>query len=236
MPKGTIKKIDVNKLIFMSVLKKRGYSIRKICSLYDNNHQNLCSDRTLRRSLDSGKIRFKYVDEIAKIIDVDPRYLTGEIETINPKLSRLKNTNIPFYLSLINEYPYSRKKLDELKQTAIKDHITNLLSLFDFSYNQFEALDFETQYNFQHELFEAMIPVLARYFKKDGYGNTERPALNTLLYELECYYENECELRHADTIVRQNFIQSPPQNYSVEEIKCMSREELRDLNMLLQWS
>lgn len=234
MPKAEVKKIVVNKKLFLAVINAKGYSIRKLCELYLDD-SDMCSDRTLRRSLDSGKIRAKYIDAIAKIIDVDPRYLTGEIRNIDPKLKRVDKITVSYYISLISHYPYSRKELDELQHIAIKDHLTNVLSLFDFSYKQFETMDFETQFNFQHELFESIVPVLAKYFKEDGYGNKERPALDTLILSLENYYETECELQYADTTLREKFVQSPPDGYTSTQIKKMSRDQLLDLDLYLQW-
>lgn len=231
MPKGEVKKISVNKNYFMAVLKAKHYSIRKMSDL----HGEICSDRTLRRSLNSGKIQYKYIDEIAKLLDVDPRYLTGEIVRIDSNMSRVENVSLQYYLSQMDSYPYSRKELDELQKTAIREHLTNLLSLFDFSYKQFELMDFETQYNFQHELFDAIIPILAKYFKEDGYGNKERPALDTLVMDLESYYDNEYQLQYADTILRKNFIQNPPHSYTAKKIQTMTREEILDLDMYLQW-
>lgn len=231
MPKGEIEKIYVNKECFIAVLNAKGYSIRK----FSAEHGEICSDRTIRRALNANKMQFHYIDEIAQLIDVDPRFLTGEIMHIDPKLSRIKNIPMNYYISQIDMYPYSRKELDDLQQTAIKDHLTNLLSLFDFSYKQFEELNFDTQYNFQHELFDAMIPVLSKYFKEDGYGNKECPALVTLVLSLESYYENECELIYADTTLREKFSATPPEGYTTADIQSMSRESLRDLDMELQW-
>lgn len=231
MPKGEIAKIPVNKEIFIAVLNAKGYSIRK----FSEEHGEICSDRTLRRALNAHQIQNKYVDDIAKLLDVDPRFLTGEISRIDPKMSRVKNIPMQYYLAQINNYPYSRKELDDLQKTAIEDHLKNILSLFEFSYDQFENLEFEKQYNFQHDLFESIANVLAKYFKEDGYGNKERPALDTLILSLEGYYEDECELRCADTIIREKFIQSPPKGYTADKIRTMTREEILDLDMYLQW-
>lgn len=230
MPKGEVDKISVNKEIFRAVLNAKGYSIRKLSDEHD-----ICSDRTLRRALNARQIRAKYIDGIAKLLDVDSRFLTGEIARNDPKMSRVKNIPLNYYLAQIDNYPYSRKELDDLQMTAIEDHLKSILSLFDFSYKQFEALDFETQYNFQHDLFDSMANVLAKYFKEDGYGNKERPALDTLILSLEGYYEDECLLRHADTTLREKFIQSPPEGYTADKLRTMTREEILDLDMYLQW-
>ncbi len=231
MPKGKIKKINVNEKIFKAVLKEKGYSIRKLCE----EHGEICSDRTLRRALKTNQIQFKYLDDIAKLLDVDSRFLTGEIIHVDSKF-RIKNISMPYYLAQIENYPYSRKELDDLRKTNIAEHLKSILSLFEFSYKQFENLDFDTQYHFQYDLFESIATVLDKYFFEDGYGNEERPALYTLILSLESYYEEETMLEHADTTLREKFIESPPSGYSIEKIKSMSREEIFNLDWGIQFN
>lgn len=73
MPRGKIKKSDVNKTIFMSIVYKCGSSIRKLGECEEINY----TERTIRRSLNEGKMAPRLLDQIAKHLNVDTRLLSG---------------------------------------------------------------------------------------------------------------------------------------------------------------
>ena len=75
MPKGIIYKIPVDKTVFMSIVKECGSSIIKLgeCEKID------CTERTICRSLNEGKMTPGFLDQIAKHLDVDSRLLSGEL-------------------------------------------------------------------------------------------------------------------------------------------------------------
>ena len=73
MPRGKVKMVDVNREVFDKVLDAKKSSIRKLAKIVT------CSDKTIRRELGKGGLRPQYVDEIAKVLNVDPRLLTGEL-------------------------------------------------------------------------------------------------------------------------------------------------------------
>lgn len=75
MPKGFVETDHVNKDVFMQVLKLKKTSIRRL----DEELSIECSDKTIRRSLNNGKMRRQYIEQIAKYLDVDSRLLTGEL-------------------------------------------------------------------------------------------------------------------------------------------------------------
>lgn len=75
MPKGTINKIQVDKPVFMTIVHECGSSIIKLgaCAAID------CTERTIRRSLNEGKMTPCFLDQIARYLDVDSRLLSGEL-------------------------------------------------------------------------------------------------------------------------------------------------------------
>ena len=87
----------------MSIVKECGSSIIKLgkCEKID------CTERTIRRSLNEGKMTPCFLDQIAKYLDVDPRLLSGELhkqaesyddnflKTIS--LAQLKAEKHPYY-------------------------------------------------------------------------------------------------------------------------------------------
>lgn len=75
MPKKPIFKIDVDKKIFMSIIKECNSSIIKLGECNEIN----CTERTIRRSLNEGKMTPTFLDEIAKHLNVDTRLLSGEL-------------------------------------------------------------------------------------------------------------------------------------------------------------
>ena len=176
MPRKPVYTIPINKAIFKEIIKRKGFNIRSL-----TDKLSICSERTLRRALDNGLIRPIYLNNIAQNLDVDPRFLSGEIFLNDPKY---KFYSLDYYYHELNKYPFSRKAFDESQNLDIKNHLSNIFSLFNISYKQFENLDFEKKYNLQHDLFETIPQILLKYFSEDAYGNKDMYGLYQLVSEL----------------------------------------------------
>lgn len=226
MPRNKIKKTTpINETIFKRIIKIKGYNIK---TLTDANPEDIiCSERTLRRALKSSdhQMRTCYLDAFAKKINVDPRYLSGEIYERS-----YSYVGIEYYCRDIDKYPYSRKEYDKICQQNIRFHLSSILSLFEISYEQFENLNFEEQYNLQHDLFESISGILSRYFKVDAFGSKEMYGLYKIIADLESYKEDYDMQQYADTTLREHFFQHPPMGYSVTQIKKMTANQLLDLD------
>ena len=153
--------------------------------------------------------------------------LTGYIYKYNSKYS---TRNINYYYRDIDKFPYSREAYDKIRQQDIKAHLSCIFALFEISYEQFERLDFETQYNLQHDLFKTISTILGRYFKVDALGNKEMYGLEQILIDLESCRETYYEHQYADTTLRERFSANPPDGYSRDDIKNMTQliEHLED--------
>lgn len=235
MPRGALKDtVSIDRDIFKKILKLKGYKMKDLSEIIQpSDPEYICSERTLSRSLNKGIIRSVYLNKIAKKINVDPRFLSGDIYKYNSKYS---THNINYYYRDIDKFPYSREAYDKIRQQDIKAHLSSMFALFEISYEQFESLDFETQYNLQHDLFEAISTILGRYFKVDALGNKEMYGLEQILIDLESYRESFYEHQYADTTLRERFSANPPDGYSRDDIKNMPPDELITLDMDIQWA
>ena len=235
MPRGDLKDtVSIDKAIFKKILKLKGYKMKNLYEIIQTlDSDYICSDRTLKRSLDNGTIRYVYLNKIAKKINVDPRFLSGYIYKYNSKYS---TRNINYYYRDIDKFPYSREAYDKIRQQDIKAHLSCIFALFEISYEQFERLDFETQYNLQHDLFKTISTILGRYFKVDALGNKEMYGLEQILIDLESCRETYYEHQYADTTLRERFSANPPDGYSRDDIKNMTPDELITLDMDIQWA
>lgn len=79
-----------------------------------------CTERTIRRTLneDNGKINPRYLSQIAKYLNIDPRLLTGgNIDMFSDSIPKT------IYLSqlTIENYSYFRKRKEELQSEPIKN-------------------------------------------------------------------------------------------------------------------
>ncbi len=175
MPKGKVATEPVNKEIFIRVLKLKGYSIRKLVDELD-----WCSDKTIRRSLNNGRMRPKYIIEIARYIDVDPGVLTGKRIKQIEALDRLP----------IEKYPFFKAEQEKLMTESINETLRRVLSLYNISLAQYECMEFEKQYTFQHDLLTAVLPVIYKHFDRDGFGDTEMLSCQEIIIDLENYREN----------------------------------------------
>lgn len=212
MPKGKTKKISISRNAFRKILKLKETSIKQLGETY-----GICSDKTIRRSLNQGEMNPVFLDEIAEFLDVHPKLFSSSIN-----IDRINHTTL-------KNYTYSTKTLEEARSLGIKEDLKVIFSLFDISYMQYDGLDYETQYNLQHGLFEAIYNVLGNYFSKDAYGNdgVSRHIINDLEFSRDDHYL----LEYANTVLRKKYISNPPAGYSKKAIAKMSEDELIDLDM-----
>ena len=109
MPKGKINKIPVDKAIFMTIVRECGSSIIKLGKLSEVE-ENACTERTIRRALNNGEMTPRFLNQIARFLDVDPRLLSGELH------KRANSYSDEFLRSLyiaqlkVENYPYYRKR------------------------------------------------------------------------------------------------------------------------------
>ena len=186
-------------------------------------------------------MRPELVKQIAIHLNIESSLLTGEMvkKAFTAKNQAFREMYLS-PLSHIEDFPYFREeqrdflriKQDGLFETGgMAETWKRLLSLFDVSYAQYEAFDFETQYNFEHDLFSAMIPIMRKYFKKNAYGEEDAWAFYRIIYDLENYKEYHDELEYADTTLRQYYIENPPKGLSKAQIKNMSSQEIIDFDI-----
>ncbi len=230
MPKEKKYKETIDKDIFIEVLKYKGISIRKLGDVKSID----CTERTIRRSLHDMRMTPIFLDQIAKYLDIDPRYLSGELHR---KARSVTNQVLKEqWLRRLNphNYPYFRKVQDDQRMRPIKELLESLFSLFDISYNQFESLEFEKQYDLQHEIFDSIIPIIKKYFIEDGYGQMGLPNLDKIVFDLENYRDDYYESLYADTTLREKFAENPPHGVTRKKILSMSPEELIRLDLYEQ--
>lgn len=232
MPKNVVKIKPVNKKVFHWIIKEKGSSIRKL----GNTEGIDCSEKTIRRELNTrGGLREQYLDQIARHLNVDSRLLSGEL--VKKAFSTTDNDMKNLYLSPlahIEDYPYFREEQDRLRMEHIDETLKRILSLFEVSFEQFKAKTFDEQYDFQHDLLSAMLPVMYKHFDRDGYGDTGRISFEAIIVSLKNYRDDYYEQKYADTVLREKFMQNPPEGYTANQIKKMSPDEIIGLDMYLQ--
>lgn len=227
MPKGTINKIQVDKPVFMTVVHECGSSIIKLgeCAAID------CTERTIRRSLNEGKMTPCFLDQIARYLDVDSRLLSGELHR---KADLYSNDMLrTLYLAhlKVGNYPYFKMRQADLNKQPMEDLLEQILALFDVSFSQYEAMDFEAQYLFQHDLLDSLVLVIRKHFNADAFGRKEMPNLEKIINDLENFREDHYLHIYAEDVLRKRFLETPPLGKTKADIYRMSAEELVDLDM-----
>lgn len=231
MPKGTIEKIDIDKTIFMSIIKQCKSSIIKLGECEEIE----CTERTIRRALNEGKMTPRFLDQIAKHLNVDSRLLSGELhkQACSYKDDLIKN--ICLAQLRVEKHPYYNQRKAELNKQPIEELLEQILSLFEISFSQFEKMDFESQYALQHDLFDALIPVIRKHFEVDAYGQKDMPNLIKIIVDLESYRDNHYEKLYAEEVLREKYLKKPPKGKTKADIRRMSADALIDLDMEEQW-
>ena len=234
MPKGTINKIQVDKPVFMTIVHECGSSIIKLgaCAAID------CTERTIRRSLNEGKMTPCFLDQIARYLNVDSRLLSGELH----RKADLYGNDIlrSLYLAHLKagNYPYFKKIQADLNKQPMGELLEQILALFEVSFSQYEVMDFEAQYLFQHDLLDSLVPVIRKHFNADAYGRKEMPNLEKVISDLENFREDHSLRIYAEDVLRKRYLENPPRGKSKVDICRMSAEELIDLDMdpcLVKW-
>lgn len=227
MPKGTIYKIQVDKPVFRAIVRECGSSIIKLgaCEAID------CTERTIRRSLNEGKMTPCFLDQIARYLDVDPRLLSGELH----RKADLYNNDLLRSLYLahlrVGNYPYFRKRQTDLNKQPMGELLEQILALFEISFSQYESMDFEAQYLLQHDLLDSLVSVIRKHFTADAYGRKEMPDLEKVINDLENFREDHYLHIYADEVLRKRFLENLPRGKTKAEIYRMSAEELIGLDM-----
>lgn len=186
MPKGTIKKNDVVEPIFTAVVYECGSSIRKLGACDEIE----CTERTIRRSLKEGKMTPRFLDQIAKHLDVDSRLLSGELHKKVDSYSDEALRSICVAQLKAKNYPYYRKRKTDFSKQPIEELLEQILALFEISFSQFEEMDFDAQYHLQHDLLDALVPIIRKHFRVDAYGRRDMPDLERIICELENFRDD----------------------------------------------
>lgn len=229
MPKEKIYKDTIYKDIFKSIVKECGSSIIKL----GENDKIDCTERTIRRSLKEGRMTPRYLDQIAKVLNVDARLLSGELHKQAYSYQNEILRNIYLSQLTVKNYPYYKTMKSYRLSQPIEKLLEHILSLFEISFSQFEKMDYESQYVFQHDLFEAIIPVIRKHFNEDAYGRKDMPNLEEILCQLENAHEEHHLNKYAEKI-REEFLKHPPMGKSKSDICKMNMNELIALDIHIQ--
>lgn len=227
MPKGNIHKIRVDKPVFMTVVHECGSSIIKLGAREEVD----CTERTIRRALNEGKMTPCFLDQIARYLDVDSRLLSGELhrkaDSYNDEFLR------SLYLAQLKaeNYPYFRKRTADLNKQPVKKLLEQILALFEISLSQYEEMDFEAQYLLQHDLLDSLVPVIRKYFQVDAYGRKDMPDLEKIISDLENFRDDHYLHIYAEEILRKRFLEKPPLGKTKVDIYRMTSEELIALDL-----
>ena len=132
---------------------------------------------------------------------------------------------------LQRNYPYFKKRQADLNNQPMGELLEQILALFEVSFSQYEAMDFETQYLFQHDLLDSLVPVIRKHINADAYGRKEMPNLEKVINDLENFREDHYLRIYAEDVLRKRFLETPPLGKTKADIYRMSAEELIDLDM-----
>lgn len=261
MPKGKVQMIDIDPKMFMQVLKAKGYSISKLADQaaeVDANGEspNIPTARALRRMLNNkngARMQPKYLDEISKILNVDPRLLSGKIAKEMESFVRLMletnesssdDTQGDLIMNIcrerclcqIDKYPYYNERKSRLISEGGEDTISRVLLWLDVSYTQFLSLPRGQQYQIQKKIVESIYDILKPHFEQNVYGEPLEYSYGRIANDIDSYYEELDILEYADTVLREKYAKSRPRGYSTKEIREMQAKELLQLDIEKQFT
>lgn len=172
---------------FLAAKELRGISIRTLVDHKDKGGIG-CSEKTIRRAKEKGKIKAVNLEAIAQALDVEPAYLMGKYDEKFGKLfpephdeeieafleSMLRPERFPYYFSCERNDRYER-------------YLDSILTLHDISRRQYNDLPEEKRRQFMLEIENAVCPVIQKFFTHDARGQEGLPDLYRIVAEIECY-------------------------------------------------
>ena len=191
MPRGLVATVPVDKEFFMAVVQARKSSLRKLGGIGTPGVE--CSEKTLRRALDSGGIRLQYAEQIAKELNVDRDFLLGDPNVVPVKILKAdKETKARFVQSKLKRYPHFSSLERDCIELWMDVTLKGILTAFRVSYDrQFMPMEIEKKYAFLEELCSKIAEVLQTHFPEDAYGDKSRWKYHAILAELDGWYEDQ---------------------------------------------
>ena len=191
MPKGQVATIPVDKDVFMAIVRAKEWSLRRLGAPETMSVE--CSEKTLRRALNEGRIRPEYAEQIAKELDVDRDFLLGSDKLI-PKTFRNagKNNKIGYVLSRLKYFPYFRSVERDYAGSWTDVTLKGILTTFGISYEeQYGPMSLDQKYEFQKDLISAMTDAFRKHFSADAYGDDSVYRFLGMLDGLDNWYEDQ---------------------------------------------
>ena len=98
MSRNKIKKVEVNKEIFLYVLKQKNCSIRK---LGDKGYKKVQrTEKQIRRYLNAGEMPVDVLYNIGKYLNVDPKFISGRIHS---EINQISDEHVLFSLITLDK-------------------------------------------------------------------------------------------------------------------------------------
>lgn len=160
------KKIQISRNCFLRIIREKGYTVEALGQICEIDR----SAKTIQRCLSTEEMPPDLLDRIARFLDVDPIYLSGEYDRKFEEIKdTLANSELTHYLwTKTDRFPYSKHMVENINYS---EYLINTLLINDISKNQFLELTSKKQKSFQFDLAAAIHSVILQYFEKDFKGN-----------------------------------------------------------------
>ena len=163
--KKSIKK-QIDKSFFLKIVHEKGYTIN---SLGIDPSIDRCP-KTIHRYLSLGEMPIDLLDRIGKLLDVDPEYLSGELERrllCQDNVTSEQKTTLERLWRITSRFPYNKY---EVLNLDYKRYLLDTLKIFNISSEQFLKLDKHTQKHLQSALATSIGNVIIQFFNLDSQG------------------------------------------------------------------
>ena len=165
MANKSVEKTPISYERFMTTVKEKGSSIRKLGKVAAIDRD----EKTIRRYLAQGEMPPDLLDKIGKYLDVDPQYLAGFYDRYFEEIKEtLVSPELTHYLwTKVERFPYSKHMKEQIDG---KELFTQICISQDISIEQIQRLNNADRMNLQMEIGRAIDNVFMRFFNKDGNG------------------------------------------------------------------
>ena len=149
--------VPINKRRFMQALAYNGFTIKSLGASHDISISESSIGKYLRR----GGFPKTKLEEVSEFLNVEPAFIKGEYDikgVDDPEVFRILDSHIR-----PEKHPYIRKAAEDI---TLEEYYRVILEKHEVPFSVFKEMPAPERLSLQHEIEDALVPVLLRHFDK----------------------------------------------------------------------
>ena len=227
--------IPINPKFFKHLVKFKGYTFKSL------SEQLGVDAHVFSRAIENNRIKKELLDKIGALFNLDVMYITGLFldnynrygETGAEMIYRIYGyreiDNEPYYVfneRTMKKHPYKNRVERTQSTKNLKIALERLFGLMDIPFTAYEELSAQDRIHFLKDFNNSVYPVFKEFFSKKAEKQDCFSSFDAYINNMEEYEEDK---KHAEAVL-EYYLENPPKEISIEQLKSMTIYELIDLD------